>query len=184
MPNVTPELELGFNCITHALILFSALTVLFAIIITKVSTNAMSAQVKNAIGKNLAATLKEQNTKTHGLLRLRIKQMDPILANYEASVQRPDEATRLFNEGLFMNAYLLIALLTTALVVMLCVVRWGAKMENTGRVFLTVLLGNAVTFGIIGGVEYLFFDKIARKYCPTRPSLITESIVKTLKDAL
>ena len=179
--HATPELELGINCIMHGVILFAALTLLFMVLIAKVSTNAMNTEVKKAISTNLGKALDAQNLKTNGELKRLMKRMDPALATYEVTVSRDDEATVLFNEGLYMNAYLILGVFVTALVVMLCVMRWGADIADTGRVFLVVLLGNAVTFSVIGAVEYTFFDKVARKYCPTKPSVITEGIVRSVK---
>ena len=45
-----------------------------------------------------------------------------------------------------------------------------------------ILLENVVLFGFIGVIEYVFFQEIATKYIPTKPSFLIDQTLQSLKD--
>jgi hypothetical protein len=46
----------------------------------------------------------------------------------------------------------------------------------------SMLIENVIVFTIIGAIEILFFLKIAAKYVPVQPSLLTTTLIETLKN--
>ncbi len=87
----------------------------------------------------------------------------------------------MYNRGLYQNAYLIIGIFLTTFVVMLMVMSFGAGI-SVRKAFWSVLISNLVIFGVIGAVEYTFFDLVARKYVPIAPSSITENIINSIKN--
>ena len=126
MPEVTPAFELGLNAVTHCIILYCALTFLFMVLISKTEHNALQGEVRNALNTNLNKALEAGNASSGGKLKEMLRPLDGALSVVEHTVQRPDEATKVYNDGLFMNAYLIIGVFLTTLLVMLLVMAYGA----------------------------------------------------------
>lgn len=184
MPEVvvgpSANFEIGVNCMLHSAILFAALIGLFMVLVAKVGENAMNTEVKHAIGPNLKAALVKHNNETHGQLKRTLKSIDPGLAMMESTVQRPDEATKNFNDGLYMSSFMVLGIFITTLIVMLMVM-WLESKVSVWHMFRNVLLGNLIAFAVIGAIEYTFFTMVAAKYVPTKPSLITKSVLDSVK---
>lgn len=183
MTEVSPEFELGLNCVMHSLIIFTALVILFAVLISKTEEHALQGEVKSALNANLTKALEKGNESSNGRLKQALKAIDPALEIYEKTVQGPDEATTVYNNGLYVNAYLIVGILLTTLVVMSLVMAYGAGV-SVRSALLAVFLSNLVIFSVVGAIEFTFFTRVASKFIPIRPSVITTSILDSIKGAV
>lgn len=181
--NRTEKFELAVNAVTHVFILFTALTVLFVLVISKTETDAIEGEILGALTTHLSNTLAEGNRKSSGKLKEFLAPTVPAISTVELSVQGDDEATVNYNNGLFQNAYLVCGLFLTIIITMIVTMRYGADLHLT-RVFLLIIAANIVLFMIIGAIEFTFFKKVAIHYVPVRPSFLTEHVIGSIKTAV
>jgi hypothetical protein len=178
---VSPAFELGLNVVTHMLILFTALTFLFHFVIAKVETKALQGEFQKALSTNLKKALEASNISSNGALKNTLRHLVVPLEVVEKTVQNPDQATENFNDGLLQNAFLIIGIFLAILLTMLITMAYGAGVP-VKRVFTFVLISTLFAFVFVAGTEWEFFRLVATKYIPTKPSLITESIVSDIKN--
>lgn len=172
--------ELGLNAIVHVLILFTALTFLFMFLVSKTETRALQGEFDNALTTNLRKALESANTASNGDLRKVMVPMVTPLEVLQKTVDEPDGETEVYNRALYIYAFLIIGILGACLVTMLLVMSLGAGVP-VAKMFFFVLVGNLVLFALVGGTEYVFFQKVATKYIPVKPSLITQQILTDIK---
>ena len=163
--------DFAVDMFLHGFILFMFLTIFFLLYVSKLSTSALQSEIDNAISSGFQE-LKTQNNTSLSNLPLPYTQLETY---YSA----PDEYKELNNKWvqnmlIVVNVALFIMLLLIILIPMfLCDIK-----INIGG----IILSNLVTFICIGLIEYLFFTHIALKYVPTPPSLLTSTILTSLKN--
>lgn len=178
----SPKFELGLNIITHVLVLFTALTLLFLLVVSKTETDALQGETISAIETHLRTALQKADVQTNGQLKTDLRLLAPALSTIKATVNKPDQATVEYNRGLFRNAYLIMGIFAAVLLTMTLTMGYGAGVP-TWHMLAIVLVSNLFVFIIIGGVEYMFFKHVAVHYVPTKPSLLTDTVLDSFKKA-
>jgi hypothetical protein len=46
---------------------------------------------------------------------------------------------------------------------------------------IKIIIENAIVFSFVGGIEFLFFTKIASKYVPVTPDMLSDTILERVK---
>jgi hypothetical protein len=80
---VTPSFELGINAVFHTLVLFSALTFLFMVVISKAEKKALQGEFNKALSENLELGLQSANQRSNGKLKEILKVFDAPLSVIE-----------------------------------------------------------------------------------------------------
>lgn len=172
----------ALNIMLHVIILSVILTVMFVLVITKLTKSAF----KNEVGNAIRTGAEEVSNKIKKSLPDEIEnkvaenplKKSTIMQNMLKQARQPNKAVDAHNDGVTLLAFSWIAILVVSfiLVVFLTHVSW----KTLG--FIT--LENVITFVFIGAVEVLFFLTVAFKYIPAPPSLIVETFTNAVADNL
>jgi len=166
------------NSILHILILTSILSCFFFLYVSKLSSQKFQDEMSDIIGDNMTGVLDSANTQSNGQLKTSLKNIDfSKLQNYYANAT--DKATNTENDWLKKITIAFIVFLIVLLVASLSILY-----ISCGRCtdFANILKENLIVFLFIGIAEVTFFMFIARKFIPTKPSLIMNTIVGSLKN--
>lgn len=177
-----PSYELGLNALLHVLILFTALTVLFAYVVSKTESSAINREFEAAVREALPPALEAAQVASRGTLRAALKPTIPAIEFAQNVAQGEDPASKVYNQGLMRNAYMVIGMLLAVLVTSLLTLQFVGKIA-VGPTLSFVLVGNLVLFAVVGAVEFSFFELVALKFIPVKPSQITSNIIQDIKDA-
>jgi hypothetical protein len=172
---------LGTNAVIHVLILFTALTLLFIFIVAKTETRALQGEFDNALTDNLRKALENAEIASGGVLRKTLQPMAEPLRFAENFVDERDAETETYNQSLFVYSFIVIGACALILLTMLLVASYEAKAPGVAKAFGALIFSNVVLFVLVGGTEFVFFKRVATKYVPIKPSLITEQIIEDIK---
>jgi len=162
----------------HVIILLSILVFFFVYIIAPLETTELTQQIKSQIDTNIPVLL-EKGTK-YGLHTALAKidksrVFDTMIAYYD----RPDEANMYRNRTPILSAIIVLISLSLGFLAIWAVLKVSCrKRVPVGH----ILMENIVLFGFIGVIEYVFFQEIATKYIPTKPSFLIDQTLQSLKD--
>jgi hypothetical protein len=161
-------------------LIFTALTLLFVFVISKVSANALQGEVRRGLTGGLTNTLVDTNRATGGLLKAQLSRWDTSLAVLDSLTKGPDSTSDMYNQSLYTYSYLIIGIFFVALIVMLLVMAYGANVKIKPLV-MRVLYSNLIIFAVVGVFEFIFFQQTARKFIPITPSYITQTLLESMK---
>ena len=92
---------------------------------------------------------------------------------------RPDEANVYRNRTPILSAIIVLISLSMGFLAIWAVLKVSCRKRiPVGQ----ILLENILLFGFIGIIEYVFFQEIATKYIPTKPSFLIDQTLQSLKD--
>lgn len=160
-----------FNVGIHVFILFAFLSCFFIFYISKLMSSAFSQQINDLVKQNVSKVLDKYSYELRPVVgSLPLEQMKNFY-------NTPSEAVQEHNKGLFINvlivniAILLIISASAYLIYKTC---------NQCVPLVRIIIENVIIFSFIGGIEYLFFTKIAFNYIPVPPSLMVTSMLNSL----
>lgn len=163
----------SLNVLIHVIILFTFLSALFFIYISKVEgaafRNELGDIIENGIDK-LAANNPELIGNFQGL--------EPIIDKLIPIYNKPSQYVMQHNITVKFTAVFVILILFAVILTIVLVESLDCK-RNVGISRLVV--ENVIIFAFIGIVEFVFFTKVAIKYVPTPPSLLSKTIVDAIK---
>jgi hypothetical protein len=172
----------SLNALTHMSILFAALLLIFIFVISAAETRALQGEVDNALKENLKTALEEANEKSDGDFKEQISVIREPIQVMRTLYSGDDEATKLYNDGLFTIAFLVLTIFLCILLTSFMVLYWVVGVRSTSKAMKGIVVENIILFSLIGIVEYLFFTYVAMKYLPVEPSLVTRNIISEIKD--
>tara|TARA_Y100001973_G_C5012890_1_gene239228 strand:- start:30 stop:542 length:513 start_codon:yes stop_codon:yes gene_type:complete len=131
--------------------------------------------ISNEERKNLQR--ETENGISKGLDSIQNYPKNPILASDLATLSKlfedENEADKIYNDGLVIQSLLILTLLFTCLIAIWLTMKYSAhKCPNLGK----IAIQNLLLFSSIGIIEYLFFEHIARKFIPVKPSYMAEVV--------
>ena len=161
----------------HVIILLSILLFFFVYIIAPLETKELTQQIKSQIDTNIPVLLKKGKTGLHTALATMNQDgvFDTMIEYYE----RPAEANVYRNRTPILSAIIVLISLSMGFLAIWAVLKVSCRKRiPVGQ----ILLENVVLFGFIGVIEYVFFQEIATKYIPTKPSFLIDQTLQSLKD--
>lgn len=163
------------NAVLHIVILLTIVSSFFFFYVSKLSQDKFKHELKNIINENLGETLRTSD-KT-GTLKEGLKNIDltRVIAYYK---DKEDEVMKVQNQWLFRVTVICILALFVTVILSIAILRQSC---NQCAPMSHILKENIILFAFIGIVEVTFFMKVASKYVPTKPSLMMQSIVDSLK---
>lgn len=162
------------NGIVHILILLTILSVFYFVYISNLARDRFHDELADVINNNLTEAIEKADKDQ--TIKNKLKTLD--LKRISAYYNKNSETTDLENGWLVKATVGILLMITLTLVIVLFVVKTFCKKIP----FSSILKENAIMFGLIGLVEVAFFFFIARKFVPTKPSLVMQSFVDSLKN--
>lgn len=177
--------QLTINFIVHVFVLFSALTLLFVFVVSKMERETLTTEVSTetntavdalftALDAQIAAN-GEQSATVYRELATSL----PLLRRLSTAYAQPDAATTQHNSRVLLGAGLAIVALLLAWVIPVAVLaRCGAEVRP---MMAQIGFENLIVFTVVGAVEYAFFINVAAKYVPIMPSQLLTNVVDALQ---
>lgn len=169
----------GINMIVdgvlHVLILASILTAFYFLVASKLGKSVLRKELKNNIEDNLVPALK--NADTNNQIKNAIQQVD--FEKLKSIYQNDSEVT--VNQNKWIETVTIGSLI--ALFVVLFVIVTMLRTFCTSVPIGRIVKENLILFSLVGMVEVLFFLNVGRKFVPTKPSLIVETVIDSIKKA-
>lgn len=174
----TQQANYSLNISLHVLILFSFLTIFFFAFISHLEQKTVNDQLTNAINNQVDNILNN------------IDKYVPDGTNIEWKVIN-DIAVKIQNDAIG-EAPDVKQNHRTLMIIGICAIIGLFVIFSSLYVYFGVYKGmdinwkrivaeNLIVFGFVGIIEYLFFTKIATKYIPVTPDLLTKTILDRVK---
>lgn len=171
----------SLNLISHVVLLWFALTILFWIIIAPKEKKVLTNEFTSNINDSLPAALDNANKQSGGVLKTVMQPTLPAFELMGGQYDKPDKATETYNKMLLAVALLVGGVFLTILITALIVGKTVAHYPYIGKHYTWVVVEQLVLLAFIGAVEGVFFFLVASKYIPTKPSLIVTQVIGDLK---
>lgn len=164
------------NCLIHILLLFSILTIFFVMYISGLEKKSYKNEINNLLGNEIDKTLQGLSPQDSQSLLKILDQFD--LEPIEQSFTKESDYVKINNQWLISLAECIIFFLVVIVILLfvllffschLCINVWDIVYENL------------IIFILVGAIEIGFFIKIAAKYVPVDPSLMTTTMINNLK---
>jgi len=164
------------NIILHVTILFTILALLFKYYISGITVNALNGNIGSLINQIINQTPQINTNLTN---QLNIKSTYDY---YYKLFSKEDYVKKTSNDKVFYY----INLFTIVLIVFCIGSIVHALQTNSisGSDLKVILIENLLTFTLVGVIEYIFFTRVALKYAPTTPSLLSSTFINSLKKNL
>lgn len=163
------------NSAVHVLILLVILSAFFFVYASQLARDKFHSELEDTINENLTPML--QKIDTDGYIKKTLKEIQPNLQAAETYFNQDSPTTK--NE----NRWLLVAVISTiaALIIIITIVIVILKVFCAKIPLGEILRENVILFTLVGATEICFFLFIAKNFIPTKPSLIMETVVSSLK---
>jgi len=168
-----------FNIALHVAILFTILSLLFILYISKLSSETLNSELKHNISNAFDGLIQKVPTKGKETIRKIFKSIS--LENTLKSFEGKDEYVTMYNKMLFRILILVNIVLFVFVILAITLLKYNC---NQCIPIGQVVKENVATFALVGVVEYLFFTKVAFKFIPTKPSTIVTETLDNFKQAL
>jgi hypothetical protein len=161
------------NGILHVFILLTILSLFYFIYISNLSRERFHQELGNVINDNLAPAIEKADK--DGTIKNTLKKLD--LQTMENYYNKDSETTTLENSWLKKSTFGVLTMVLIFLFTVIIIVKSFCKKIP----LVSILKENIIMFTLIGLVEVCFFLFVARKYVPTKPSLVMQSCIDSLK---
>lgn len=143
----------------HILLLLIFLTIFYWLVISKTESKALNKELINSIN-----SIQDQI------------EIDPSIKTFLLNLYSSKDITQDKNNDilLLLNIVLIVALF---IILVLEIYLSGPKVN-----FKNILIENLWILLFVGGIEYTFFNSIAAKYVPVKPSYMTDIIAEKIKN--
>lgn len=177
MLNGENKTDIIFDLGIHGLILFTFWVVFFIMYVSKILTNSMKEElghiITSAVPKGLEESRKLTNNQTDLLLK-----MIP-LDNFKNTYNKESQVNKFNNDWLFTVMIIMNIVFFFVITLSYVILSRACSYEID---LLDILKINAITFVFIGAIEFVFFENVALKFVPTKPSLMTNSIFEDIRN--
>lgn len=164
------------NISLHVLILFTFLTVLFFTYISKLERESISNVITSSINDNIGNTLtKIANSDVDKYINW--GNLNNMAKDIQTTSKGESKDVTSNHQRLLIVGICIISGL--AMIISIMYVYYylnGAKIN-----FMKILIENAIVFSFVGIIEFLFFTKIASKYVPVSPDMLSDTILERVK---
>ena len=171
--NTSRFVSSSLNILIHVVILFTFLSALFFVYISRVESEAFKSELGDIVEKSVSNILEKQPE-----IANYTEMISPQLTTFANLYAKPARYVIEHNTVVKFSAVFTILLLLAVILSILLVVKLECG-ENIG--LKDILVENIIIFTLVGFVEYLFFTRVAIKYIPTPPSLLTNTIFDSIK---
>ena len=176
----TKKTEIFFKLLLHILILFTLLSGLFWIIISKIQTEMITTAISNSLISAISNYKKTLPSSQEGLSFFKIP--DDVKNAIIASYSTPDEKMSMNNEYVKKMCYIYIIMFILIILTFLGTLYFSCEYKDFPLCFN--LTENIIIFTFVAVLEAVFFYKIALKYAPILPSDINKIILSELNKLL
>ena len=171
------------NVVSHVLILWTALTVLFWLVIGKKESKVLTDEFVGQIEGNLVPALNTADETSGGALKESLLPTREVFVFMSEQYTGSDPATDTFNTMLLGQAVLIGVVVLAIVATSLGIGKRLCGYEGLGRKYGFVVLENLFLFVFIGAVEYVFFQQVASRYVPVKPDVIVTRVIEDVKKA-
>jgi hypothetical protein len=161
--------------VLHVLILASILTAFYFLVASKLGKSVLRSEIRNNIEDNLVPALK--NADTNNQVKNAIQEVN--FEKLKSIYQSDSEVTVTQNKWIERVTIGTLIFLFVVLFVIVSLLRTFCTSVPIGR----ILKENLILFSLVGMAEVLFFLNVGRKFVPTKPSLIVETVIDSVKKA-
>ena len=170
------------NVFLHVLILFSILSALFILYISKLTTDEFNKEFINIVNRLFSPSELEKIDK-NGLLKKELKDVDSvILSTYiEEYSKYPDQLREDINLKIKEEIFIVIGALILCCILINVIPGKFFKYCNGLSTLIVELL---VAFSMVGFIEFWFFTNVASKFVPVKPSFLEDYIRKKVVNYL
>jgi len=177
--NVNKILEIILGVILNVFLMFTMLSALYILYISRIETSAYENEIKSQIDAKISIYLDDANASSRGELAKNLKLFFQSNPNAQKIIESSTENTsKESNRWLFTSMYIVIGFLAFILFFFILMSKLIA--ENHLAIWKNILW-TLLIFLFVGAAEGLFFYNVAEKFVPTPPSTIVNSIIDTLK---
>jgi len=165
----------------HVIILLGILLVFFVFIIAPLETSELTSQIKDQIDTNMPILYNNINTSSKGSFKKAVQQLNStgVFDTMSDYYSRPNKTNMYRNRTPILSAIIVLISLSFGFLSVWAVLKLSCRKNiPVGQ----ILLENIILFSFIGVIEYVFFQEIAMKYIPTKPSFLIDQTLQSLKD--
>jgi hypothetical protein len=161
------------NAIVHVFILLTIISAFFFIYVSQLASSKFHDELEDVMNDNLEPAL--QNADKKGYIKNILKGIN--LSQAAQYFNKENEATTIQNRWLMQATIGIIIMLMLTMIIVLFITKLFCKKIPFG----SILRENIILFALIGSVEIIFFLYIAKNFIPTKPSLVMQTVVNSLK---
>ena len=162
------------NCLVHILILLCIISSFYFFYVADLSRSTFRKELQHEVEENVAKKLSLYGKSRYIEDVLNKVDFDKLIDYYSQDADKSK----------IQNAWLrrVTLVVIVSLVVLLLVSGVLIKRLCPDVSILDILRENLIVFTLVGIVEVLFFLKIAKNFIPSRPSLLVESIIRSIQN--
>ena len=170
------------NVFLHVLILFSILSALFILYISKLTTDEFNKEFIKIVNRAFNPTELKKIDK-NDLLKNNLKYIEPLILNtyIEQYSKYPDDLREEINLKVKEEIFIVIGALILCCILINVI---PGKFFKYCNGLSTLLLELLVAFSMVGFIEFWFFTNVASKFVPVKPSFLEDYMRKKLADYL
>jgi len=174
-----PYVAFFLNCLVHAFILFTILSVFFIVYISRLEEKTFRKEIGSLLGQQIQQALDSLSPQDTRSFQSALENFD--LEKLQAMYTGPDPTVKNNNKWLLSLTYTIIGVVIGFVVILSLVLYFSCRMCVH---FKDILVENVVIFVIVGAVEICFFLFIASQYSPVKPSTMTTTLIQSLQKKL
>jgi len=165
------------NVSLHVLILFTFLTVLFFTYISKLEAESITNVLNSAINDNVGKALSKIDNSPQVDKYIDWDQLNKMAKDIQIEAKGESADVVANHRRLLITGICII----TGLFILLISLYTYYYMKGKNIDTIKIIIENAIVFSFVGGIEFLFFTKIASKYVPVTPDMLSDTILERVK---
>jgi hypothetical protein len=181
---ISEPMYVSINGLLHVLLLFTFLSALYYVVIAplgaKSFNNEITGQLKPALQESINALSEEEKKAISIVANKKVDDkliLDTLILKYSAQ----NKELKNNNKWVKIVNLIVIIILFIGFISIVSLLNWSCKKDTQ---IGWILVENAVSFLLIGVVEYLFFLNVASKFVPTPPSLLIQTIIQSFNETI
>jgi hypothetical protein len=173
-----PVTNILVNALLHMLILGSILTAFYFIVISDIGSKTFRTQLRNNIVDNLAPAIINNDEKTNFSIGPYLKNIN--FKQLKKAYENDSDAT--INQNKWVKKVAITVLIMIAIMIVIIVALLLTFCKKVP--IFAILRENIILFTMVGIVEIAFFLQIAKRFIPTKPSIIMDTVVESIRKNL
>ena len=176
-PCLRPPKNISFfiNVVLHMFILLVIISSFFFFYVSKIAGDKFKEELENIINEKLPDAL--ANADKNKILKTALNSidLDRITSYYQ---NKPDKASAIQNNWLIRVTIVALVCLFITIILTMIILKYSCQQKAP---FGHIVKENIILFFFVGLIEIVFFLQIARYFIPTKPSLMMQSIIDSVK---
>jgi hypothetical protein len=166
------------NALLHMLILGTILTAFYFIVISDLGSKTFRSQLRNNIVDNLVPAMVRNDEKTNFSIGPQLKNIN--FTQLKKAYEKDSDVT--INQNKWVKKVAITVLIMIAIMIVIIV---SLLLTFCKKVpIFAILRENIILFTMVGIVEIAFFLQIAKNFIPTKPSIIMDTVVESIRKNL